>query len=284
LNTWTQKASFPGTARVLAAAFAINGKGYLGSGGFSPSSTTYYNDFWEYDPTLNSWTSKASFATLGRIAPVGFALNGKGYIGLGSRTTNKNDFWEYDPTLDTWVQKGNFPGVARNSAATFTIGSFAYVGGGYDGSNDKQDFWQWEPIADLWVQKANLGGGTRTSFVAFSINAKGYIALGRNNGSNSNTLWEYDPSFTTEIEEQQNFATQVYPNPARLNATIEFDNYSNKNHNLIIYNASGRIVRTISDISTGKVEIEKQDLASGLYFYQLRDEKQILGTGKIIFE
>ena len=41
------------------------------------------NDFWEYDPTTNTWTQKANFGGTPRDGAVGFSIGSKGYIGTG---------------------------------------------------------------------------------------------------------------------------------------------------------------------------------------------------------
>jgi N-acetylneuraminic acid mutarotase len=192
-NAWTQKASFPGTGRSNAVAFSINGKGYIGGGGIGGTSLTYYNDFYQYNPISNTWASRTSFSTIGGTGIVSFAVNGKGYAGLGHRNIYRNDMWEYDPVADTWTQKGNFPGGTRTVSSAFVIGNYAYVGGGYNGSSDQQDFWRWEPVSDTWVQKANMGAGPWSQMIGFSVNGKGYFTLGRLNGNHTNVLWEYDP-------------------------------------------------------------------------------------------
>lgn len=74
--------------------FAIGTKGYLGTGydgGFK-------NDFWEYDPSTDSWLQKEDIGFFGRTSAVGFSIgNNKGYIGAGLRPGTLRDFWEYSP-------------------------------------------------------------------------------------------------------------------------------------------------------------------------------------------
>src|SRR5438094_240091 len=76
-DTWIQKADFGGTPRSGAVGFAINEKGYIGTGGY------YNNDFWEYDPSTDTWTQKADFGGTARFSAAGFSIGSKGYIGTG---------------------------------------------------------------------------------------------------------------------------------------------------------------------------------------------------------
>lgn len=50
-DAWTQKADFPGAARSNGTAFAIDSKGYFGTG---YDGENKLNDFWEYDPASNN--------------------------------------------------------------------------------------------------------------------------------------------------------------------------------------------------------------------------------------
>jgi len=205
-NTWTQKADFGGTAataRIDSISFSIGSKGYVGMG-FDGS--TYYKDFWEYDPTTNIWTQKADFGgATGRRAAIGFSIGNQGYAGTGfDGTTRQKDFWEYDPATNTWTQKTDFGGTGRHSAVGFSVGSKGYVGTGYDGAYVK-DFWEYDPTVNIWVQKANLEGELswgRSAAVGFSIGSKGYVGLGFRQGTWGTyffyaDFYEYDPQSNT---------------------------------------------------------------------------------------
>src|SRR5580693_4115375 len=97
-NSWTQKANFPGKARVLPATFVIGHKAFVVTGTNDPWNDTCYNECWEYDASADLWTRKTNFHGVSRAASVGFAIGGKGYIGTGmdSNYNVHNDFWRYD--------------------------------------------------------------------------------------------------------------------------------------------------------------------------------------------
>lgn len=198
-NNWTSMANFGGTARFGAVGFSIGNKGYVGTG--TNDNTTFYNDFWEYDPSTGSWTQKANFPGDGRQGAVGFSIGQKGYLGTGSSSNNVvySDFWEYNPSTNTWVQKASFIGLARRNAVGFAIGSKGYIGTGanYINTPSYQDFFEYNPTTNTWTQKADFTGGIRASAVGFSICDKGYIGTGRYNSTNYNDFWEYNPSNNT---------------------------------------------------------------------------------------
>ncbi|MBN4073088.1 cellulase family glycosylhydrolase [Crocinitomix catalasitica] len=76
----------------------------------------------------------------------------------------------------------------------------------------------------------------------------------------------------------------VYPNPFTDIATIVFDNRENDKYRVDIYDSQGRLRRSIPEISSGKVEIERKNLSNGLYFFQLSTSKEIVASGKLLIE
>ncbi|NOQ76153.1 MAG: T9SS type A sorting domain-containing protein [Crocinitomix sp.] len=77
---------------------------------------------------------------------------------------------------------------------------------------------------------------------------------------------------------------KIYPNPMSKSSVLEFKNATNENHKLILYNTQGRVVRTITNIKSNQVIIEKGGLNAGLYFFQLTTKNRIIITGKILIE
>jgi N-acetylneuraminic acid mutarotase len=204
-NTWTQKAKFGGLGRQYAVGFSIGTKGYIGTGTDTVSGSHFLNDFWEFDPSSDTWTQKTNFGGPGRILAVGFSIGTEGYIGTGVSDNSNyseyydNDFWEYDPSFDTWTQKANFGGGTRSDAVGFSIGTKGYIstgctwlGGQY--MSYYNDFWEYDPSLDTWTQKANFGGGIRLDAVGFSIGAKGYLGTGEDASGYRNDFWEYTPT------------------------------------------------------------------------------------------
>ncbi|GAB4340097.1 MAG: kelch repeat-containing protein [Calditrichia bacterium] len=78
-------------------AFAINGKGYVVTGGQGTAGT--YT--WEYDPKADLWTEKTALEASGRIEAVGFALGDMGYVATG-RTGSYylDDLWGFRPNVE----------------------------------------------------------------------------------------------------------------------------------------------------------------------------------------
>jgi len=74
------------------------------------------------------------------------------------------------------------------------------------------------------------------------------------------------------IENNGGFALgQNYPNPFSGTTTIEFTIPETANVNLIVYDITGKIVKSVVNESKpkGTYSVEISDLQQGMYFYQL---------------
>lgn len=181
-------------ARGGAISFSIGQKAYYGTG-------SRLDDMWEYNPSTNSWTQKASLTGGARTGGVGFSINGKGYAGLGIKDSGRTDMWEYDPALNTWNQKAHFPDAwVITGAKAFVIGNKAYVGGGWHGDSMKntREFWEFDPHKNTWTAISDFPGNQRNDPTVFTIINKGYLGLGSNaNNTFYTDLWEYSPGTDT---------------------------------------------------------------------------------------
>lgn len=196
-NSWTRKADFGGQARSGATGFSIGMKGYIGTGNAGLFGTIFKKDFWEYDPSINTWTQKADFGGGARFYATGFSIGTKGYIGTGTPDglEDRNDFWEYDPVTNDWTQKADFGGGARKLATSFSIGTKGYIGMGIDNSNayEPYDFYEYEPSTNNWTEVAGIVLKGRTGAFGFSIGSKGYIGTGEA-FDYLKDVWEYVPA------------------------------------------------------------------------------------------
>lgn len=74
----------------------------------------------------------------------------------------------------------------------------------------------------------------------------------------------------------------VYPNPATNSVVIRFDQKPDQVYTLKLYNALGQCVRRINHLDNS-MEIERQDLKSGTYFYQLGTDNEVNQSGVLVF-
>jgi hypothetical protein len=73
----------------------------------------------------------------------------------------------------------------------------------------------------------------------------------------------------------------VFPNPSDNSATVKFYNPGKEEFTLSVFDARGQLVQTINNITTNEVEIPRENLPDGLYFFQLKSKSKVL-TGKLI--
>ncbi|MFD2722146.1 T9SS type A sorting domain-containing protein [Hymenobacter monticola] len=192
-NTWVAKAPYGGGSRKLATAFTIGSRVYVGTGVLG---TSYFRDFWEYNPQTDTWTQKALYAGAHRVSATGFSIGGVGFLGLGQLTNGSSSavLYAYDVASNAWVRFSDFPlASGRYEAATFVANNRAYVTCGTDGSFNYRDCWEFNPLTDTWTQKANFGGSARAYPSAFSIGGEGYVGLGASSGRFFD-LWRFTPA------------------------------------------------------------------------------------------
>ncbi|MFH1004573.1 MAG: T9SS type A sorting domain-containing protein [Bacteroidota bacterium] len=75
----------------------------------------------------------------------------------------------------------------------------------------------------------------------------------------------------------------IYPNPFSNSTTLQIMNGVNTNYELRIYDLFGREVKKC-EIRNQKTEISRGNLPSGMYFYQVKDNKQFISSGKLIVQ
>jgi N-acetylneuraminic acid mutarotase len=230
-NAWNQKADFGGVARHRGAALSIGNKGYMGMGHYNGSGiNVVLADWWEFDPSTNTWTQMANYP-FGNYALSCFTAGNKGYVGagifsssvfyaydplsntwapvasLGGATSDQVGFgvngkgyyvagtnlYEYDPGLNTWTLQTAMPFSSWSWSSTFTIGDKAYLKTG-------NQLWEYKSLTDEWAARAIFPGPATGGSAAFCINGKGYIVCGGYIGWLSELVtevWEYDPALNT---------------------------------------------------------------------------------------
>lgn len=164
-KTVTAKASMPAAYWAVAGGVAA-GKLYI-VGNENSTGTNY-----EYDPTNNSWATKAAIP-VGRGWAAAAGTSTKLYVCGGSDNAGYalSDCWEYDPVANSWTQKANMPGPRMYHTA-LALGDTAILvlGGSRDGYyadslvyryNITTNSWSVEDpllVSKGWLM-ANLAGG-----------------------------------------------------------------------------------------------------------------------------
>jgi N-acetylneuraminic acid mutarotase/photosystem II stability/assembly factor-like uncharacterized protein len=150
---------------------------------------------------LNDFTSQSisSLPSVARHSAIGFAINGKGYIGLGIDNSNNylKDLWQYDPITDTWLQRASFPGAASKGCSVVIINNKAYMinGSAFNGTaiTYYNECWEYDPASDSWLQRSSFPGAGRTYTLASESGNK-LICGGGNAALYLNDYFQYDPA------------------------------------------------------------------------------------------
>ena len=103
----------------------------------------------------------------------------------------------------------------------------------------------------------------------------------------SNGLYNSNCSTSDVIENNFNPENNysVYPNPFTNSTTIEFNNKINGIYTLKLFNIIGKNVKTISNISTNKILLKRENLTKGVYIFQLSSgNSPVRIAGKLIVE
>ena len=262
-DQWTPKASFPGTARQDAIAVSLNGKVYVGGGVFS-TNPNVFQDFWEYNPTTNTWVQKGNLPSP-RAFATEFVINNKAYmvggtLGPGSFT---NQVHEYDPASDTWTPKAPFP-ITANELTSFAINGKGYVGLGSSGGIQQTQWYEYDPVLDQWQQVASFAATSRVQTTGFSIGNAGYVATGRDPGGNYlNDFWRFTPPNPTGIQEAHESTIKIVPNPATDLIRIQSDIVYNE---IRLFDLQGRMLLMRQGAFESETVIDVSDITSGTYF------------------
>lgn len=223
---WQQKTSLGAGGRHRGLGISIGNKGYIGTGHYNGAGPNIVlDDWWEFDPSSNSWSQKANVPTP-TYGSIGWGTATKGYVGAGfigggiyhvydpatnswSNTSScpisasdrtcfmvngkgyvlsSTQMAEYDPANDNWTQKAGCPSNVYSWSCAFETLTSGFVKTG-------SSFYEYKPSADSWVARANFPGLTSSGATAFQIHNKGYVVCGYSGGLGNvnNELWEFDP-------------------------------------------------------------------------------------------
>jgi uncharacterized delta-60 repeat protein len=127
-------------------------------------------------------------------------------------------------------------------------------------------------------------GISYSSVESVGIDSNGKILLGGyayNRSSVEMALVRYHSNASVGIGSFKQIDNKIYPNPFNSSTTILF---STPLHNaeLNIYNAYGQLVNHLENISGQNIQLSRNNLPSGIYFFQLTENNKIIGADKLI--
>ena len=88
-----------------------------------------------------------------------------------------------------------------------------------------------------------------------------------------------------ENENTKSETLSAYPNPLTLSSTIDISKLKKEGEVIFeLFDISGKLVDKVENINSDIITIERKNLNSGTYFFNVSNSKKVLGTGKIIIE
>jgi N-acetylneuraminic acid mutarotase len=282
INTWTQKADFPGAGGLgiyFSTGFSVDAKGYICCGKIGPS--VYSNELWEYKPNLDQWTQRTNFPGGVRYQLASFTIENLAYVGLGAtQDVYKKDFWKYNPGSNQWSAIADLPGSNRGEACSFTIGDFGYVCLGSDGGL-LSDLWAYNPNVNQWSVRAPYGGSERKNAVSFVVNNKAYVGTGKGYSGKKASMQEYTPQTVLDLADLIKKTFIIYPNPASSIFTIASEDPMVEKFEL--YTPDGRKVKDIEWNNSSNKAVNCEDLKPGIYIVVALDNSEsIVKTKQVI--
>lgn len=195
-DTWATKADMP-TARRSPVVATTNNKIYAIGGMIyvDANQVTYSYATEEYDPSTNTWTSKASMPTGNSVNPIlgnrfiaGTAVNGKIYITVFNNNGNPpiSSTFEYDPTSNTWdTSKSPVP----FGNAQYTVASL----GGKLYALTSSSFAEYIPASNTWIIRPSPPQTlSQMRLAAVPMKNKLYAIGGYSASDIHDTVQEYD--------------------------------------------------------------------------------------------
>jgi hypothetical protein len=205
--------------------------------------------------------------------------------------------WIFIRIAGVWTQQGNKlvgTGAAGNSQQGWSVsisysGDTAIVGAPFDNSGFGAA-WVYTRTGIAWSQQGTklIGTGSIGTDVnqgwSVSISSDGSTAIigGTHDNAHIGAIWMYS-STTTGIEEinKGQEGIVVYPNPANSILNIHLSSYT-QNETLFITDILGNeVYKGIINGNDNSISIS--DLSNGIYFYQVKNDKETL-QGKFVVE
>jgi len=232
---WIQKASFGGVGRHRATGCANSHRGFMGLGHVNGTGQDIsYKDWWEYDPSSDTWTQRADFPVSTHGA-VSFVVDNCPVVGGGSALSTQ--FYKFDPTLNTWTpiancilpNPGDSQGFAINNrgfvyqgnqlakynpntnswsmcanapmtfgqwTCSFVVEGSAFIKGGLQ-------LWEYKPLHNQWLQRASFPGQSTGGSSGFAIEQHGYVTSGYVGSLSvvTDQVWSFHPATNTWQQE-----------------------------------------------------------------------------------
>ncbi len=204
-DSWSAKTSMPTARSEAGATLGADGKIYVVGGNSRASTFPLFDKVEVYDPSTDSWSTKASMpnprtqlsVVTGNDGKI-YAIGGVSPTGIYGDGAIVEDIVEvYDPNTNSWSTNTSMPSkrfgmgaVKDNNGYIYLIGGIVDNSGTWSRSNIVE---RYDTTNDTWTQKTNLPNSLSSLSAVYT---GGYIyTFGGNNGSQQyNDTYRYDIS------------------------------------------------------------------------------------------
>ena len=307
VEQWVARYNGPGNWRDYAWAIALDNSGNVYVTGGSWGSGTFHDYATvKYDSSgVVQWVARYNGPTNYDDRARAIALDNSGniYVTGGSRVSGTSYDYatvKYDSSgVEQWVERYNGPGDSLDYAYAIALDDSGnvYVTGGSVGSGTYSDYATVKYDSsgvEQWVERYNGPGDSLDYAYAIALDNSGNIYVtGRSMGSGTGPDYATIKYLQVGVEEEvgsnkQETKLEIYQNPSRDKVDIRWQITENIERNLIIYNATGRLIKEfhITDHSFNRVTWDGRDnsgkkVPSGIYFLKFQAGSYI-ETKKII--
>jgi hypothetical protein len=132
-------------------------------------------------------------------------------------------------------------------------------------------------------QKANNPIGTvinNTAAIYFDFNPPIYT------NTTYHTVGEDFVTINLAIGEiyEEKVAVKVFPNPFTHSTTIQVEGKEYQNLKLSVFDVTGRLVTQERSTYTNTIQLQNNNLQTGVYFYRLEGDGRLINTGKLMVQ
>lgn len=195
------------------------------------------------------------------------------------------DFWLYGDSLDPDTVNAIFYATAprdvlfSSSCLTSVSNDVTIISG-----NSTQliasggDYYQWTPtegLDNINIADPVANPDTTTLYRVLIVNDSCITV--------DSVLVTVQPTSISEDYLNNKELVKVYPNPFTETTTVELLFRANQHYSITITDLFGKEIM-IYEVQGQKTEISGKDLSCGMYFFQVKDNKQIISSGKLILQ
>ncbi|MCP4441434.1 MAG: T9SS type A sorting domain-containing protein [Aureispira sp.] len=159
-------------------------------------------------------------------------------------------------------------------------------------------------FANIMLPDSNVNEPASNGFFRFRINQMPNNPLGTVINNSAAIYFDYNSPIITnttyhtigdnfvsviltgvdEVLVDKDIEVKFYPNPFEEEAILEVVGGNYQDLELVVYDITGREVSQYISTGNQKIQIQRKDLPSGIYIYQLKGDRELISTGKVIIK